>query len=248
MFAPMASYLSAQLGVPVRLSTEKNFKLFWSKVQGREYDLVHFNQYHYVVANQQFGYQTILQNEEKGKSTISGAITVRKDSGIHSIQDLKGKTILFGGGPRAMQSYIAARWLLEQEGLTKKDYITKFAVNPPNAVISTYNKQADAAGIGDVVLELDIVKQSIDISEMKHLVKSTPTAHLSWAVSPLLSPEISSKIQNILTQLVTSHSGQKILQRAELTALLPAVDEDYDDVRKIISDVYGETFAPDLPK
>lgn len=243
MFWPMTAYLTGELGIEVKLETEKNFKTFWENVKNRKYDLVHFNQYHYVVAHEHFGYNAILMNEEKNQSTISGAIVVRKDSGIRSAMDLKGKTIVFGGGPRAMQSYIVAKWLLQQDGLTEDMYTAKFARNPPNAVITTYNKQADAAGIGDAVLQMDVVKRSINTSELEFLALSQPAAHLPWAASESLSPMLSNRIQSILSELHSDPFGRHVLKRAELTRLLPAVDGDYDQARTIIKDIYGEDFG-----
>ena len=240
MFWPMAAYLAGELGIEVRLETEKNFKTFWNNVQNRKYDLVHFNQYHYVVAHEHFGYNAILMNEEQSQSTISGAIIVRKDSGIESIKDLEGKTIVFGGGPRAMQSFIVAKWLLQQEGLTDDLYTTKFARNPPNAVITTYNRQADAAGIGDAVLRMNVIEENINTSELKFLALSRPAAHLPWATSDAISPRIADQIQNVLSELHSDGFGRHVLKRAELTRLLPAIDDDYDQARTIIKDVYGD--------
>ena len=240
MFWPMAAYLAGELGIQVKLETEKNFMTFWKNVENRKYDLVHFNQYHYVVAHKHFGYNAILMNEEQSRSTISGAIVVRKDSGIKSAMDLKGKTIVFGGGPRAMQSYIMAKWLLQQDGLTEDMYTTKFARNPPNAIIMTYNKQADAAGTGDAVLRMNVVEKNINTSELEFLALSQPDAHLPWATSESLSPMLSDQIRNILSELHTDPFGRHVLKRAELTRLLPAIDSDYDQARTIIKDIYGE--------
>lgn len=182
LFTPLAKHLSKILKRDVKLVTTKDFDTFWKGIKNQEYDIVHFNQYHYIVSNKLYGYNVILMNQEFGQSTISGSIVVRKDSGFESLKDLKNKTILFGGGPRAMQSYIAATWLLQQAGLKKNDYIEKIAVNPPNAVMSTYHKQADAAGTGDVVVRLDIVKNAVDVSQLKYLARTEPMSQLPWAV------------------------------------------------------------------
>ena len=243
MFWPMAAYLSAELGREVRLVTEKNFETFWANVQNRKYDLVHFNQYHYVVAHEHYGYNAILMNEEQGSSTICGSLIVRNDSSIETISDLEGKNIIFGGGPRAMQSYIIPRWLLEQAGLSEDSYTTEFARNPPNAIFSTYNKQANAAGSGDAVMEMNVVQNRINISDLKFLAKSQPMTHLPWAVSDKLAAELSDKIQGALSALSIDSFGRHVLKRAELTGLRTAIDEDYDQARLIIRDVYGKDFG-----
>src|SRR5262249_30572105 len=114
IFTPMAEYLSARLGRPVRLVTSRDFESFWLGVTARRYDIVHYNQYHYIRSAQ--SYQVIAHIEEFGKSTISGAVYVRKDSGITDLAQLKGRTVLFGGGEDAMISYIANVYLMLQAG------------------------------------------------------------------------------------------------------------------------------------
>ncbi len=245
IFTPMAQYLSDTLNVDIKLVTAKNFKLFWQGVKEQRYDLVHYNQYHYIISNLLYNYQVILKNQEFNNNTVSSSIIVRKDSGYEAISDLKNKTILFGGGKMAMQSYIAARWLLNQGGLPHGSYIEKFAVNPPNAIMSTFYKQADAAGAGDVVLRQAMVIKNIDITKMDILAKTWPLPHLPWAVKNDMTPLLQEKIQSILSSLNTHTEGRDILSEAKLSALEPATDNEYDRHRKIISDIYGKDYGID---
>ena len=240
LFSPIANYLSTALGRDVKLVSAKNFKQFWQGVKTQRYDIVHFNQYHYIISKALYDYQVILKNEEFGNSTIAGAISVRKDSGINIIQDLKDKTILFGGGKMAMQSYIAAKWLLQQAGLFEGDYIEKFAINPPNAIISTFNHQADAAGSGDVILRLKSVSKQIDVSKMKFLASTDQLTHLPWAVKGSLNDALKTDIQAALSSLSKNTAGLSILKTARLTDLIPTADIEYNQHRKIILDIYGE--------
>jgi phosphonate transport system substrate-binding protein len=243
LFTPLAIYLSEQLGVKVNLETAKSFDDFWKNIKLRRYDIVHFNQYHYIVSHQSYGYDVIAANKELGSATIAGSLIVRKDSGINDVSDLKGKTILFGGDRRAMQSFISATWLLRKGGLQEGDYIEKFAVNPPNTVISTFFKRADASGSGDMVMQLDNVRKRIDISQLKLLAKTEPMVHLPWAVRNDLPEELQSKIKNILVNLNNNQTGRQVLKAANLDGLLPVVDTDFNRHREIVIDVYGRDFG-----
>ncbi len=243
LFRPLADYLSTQLGREVKLITTKDFKSFWDSVEQQRYDLVHYNQYHYVVSQKKFGYQVILKNEEFGESTIAGAIIVRKDSGITSMQDLKGKKIIFGGGPKAMQSYIVATYLLRWGGLLAGEYEEAFAKNPPNAILSAYYGQAAAAGSGDKVLNLEVVKQHIDIKEMNVLARGAQLPHLPWAVKAAIDSTLRDKIQHLLSHLNDTAEGRQLLNSAHLTALVPATDAEYNSHRSIIRTVYGNDYA-----
>lgn len=243
LFSPLAKHLSDLLGREVRLTTSSNFRQFWQNVQSQRYDIVHFNQHHYILANQLHGYQVILKNQEQGRATVAGTLMVRKDSGITQVKQLKNRTILFGGGRMAMQSYVAPKWLLQQNGLHKGDFIEKIALNPINAILSTYHKQADAAGCGDVVIELAAVTEQIDSSQMHILAQTEQLPHLPWAVKHNMPEAERHAIQHSLSQLNNSEQGRAILKNAQLDALLPATDSDYDDHRNIIRDVYGADYG-----
>lgn len=243
LFTPMAQYLSKQLGRKVILETTKSFHQFWDNVKKGRYDIVHYNQYHYIVSHEAYGYDVFAVNKELGKAEISGSLIVRKDSGINSISDLKGKTVLFGGGRRAMQSYISATWLLRQGGLKAGDYIEKFAINPPNTIISTFFKRADASGSGDVVLRLDNVQSRIDTSQLKFLAKTKPMVHLPWALKASLPEKTKNLISELLINLNKNTAGKSILKAANLDALVPAVDADFNEHRKIVTEVYGKDYG-----
>lgn len=245
IFQPLAEYLSEKLQRKVTVKTGENFKAFWDEVTAQKYDIVHYNQYHYIVSRQQWGYDAIAKSEEFGEAYIGGALVVRKDSDIKTIADLKGKKIIFGGGPRAMQSYIVARYLLEREGLSKNDYQTLFSIDLPSALYTTFYKQTDATGIGDKILALDIVKRMIDTEQLIFLAKSEPLPQLPWAVKASMAPELRNIIQTLLVNLKESEAGRKILKQARLTGLITATDAEYNKHREIIRAVYGDDYQVD---
>jgi phosphonate transport system substrate-binding protein len=238
MYTPLADYLSEQLGRKVVLVTAKDFDSFWKAVTQRQYDIVHYNQYHYIRSAK--AYKVIAHNQEFGKSAVAGALFVRKDSGITDVSQLRGRTIIFGGGKDAMLSYIAPRFLLMQGGLKEKDFKTEFAVNPPNAVIALYNKQADAAGGGDILIDLAAVKNAIDTQELRVLAVTEPLLFLPWAVKRTMPAKLGASIQSILVDLANSEEGRKVLKAAMTTGMGKAEDKDYDPHRKMITAVFGK--------
>jgi len=240
LFRPLAKYLSLQLGREVKLQTSKSFDSFWDGVTEQRYDIVHFNQYHYILSNQKHQYQVILKNSELGKSTIAGSIIVRKDSGIETVTDLKGKRIVFGGGEKAMQSYIVATYLLKQGGLQPGEYIEDFAKNPPNAIFSAYYKQSAAAGAGDSLLNLGVVTKRIDADKLKYLARGEQLPHLPWAVKGGMDASLKKQIQDILSGLTDTPEGQKILSHAKLSGLIKVTDQEYDRHREIVKSVFDD--------
>ena len=242
LFTPLAQYLSRELGREVKLETSRDFPTFWNKVLNNRYDIVHYNQYHYIKSHQKQGYRVIAQNQEFGRDYLAGVIMVRSDSGINNLKDLKGKKIVFGGGKMAMIAYVVPKYLLLQAGLTDNDYQEEIATNPPNSLMTVYFGQADAAGIGDVVTEVPSVKSVIDTTKIKVLAKSQELAHLPWAVKSSLSDDLSREIQQALLALNNSTEGLSILNSANISGISPSSDEDYAPHRKIIRDVLKEEY------
>jgi phosphonate transport system substrate-binding protein len=241
MYAPLADYLSERLGRKVVLITSKDFDSFWEGVTQRRYDIVHYNQYHYIRSART--YRVIAHSQEFGKDAVAGALYVRKDSGITEVSQLRGRKIMFGGGKDAMLSYIAPRYLLAQAGLKEGDFTTEIAVNPPNALLALYHKQADAAGGGDILIDLPVVKNAIDARELRILAATEPLLFLPWAVKRDMPAKLRHSIQAILVDLDRSDTGRKVLKAAETTKLGKASDADYDPHRRMTTAVFGPEVA-----
>jgi phosphonate transport system substrate-binding protein len=242
LFTPMADYLAQQLGRKVNLVTARDFESFWQGVTARRYDIVHYNQYHYIRSAQ--NYQVVVHIEESGKSTIASGLYVRKDSGIKTLDQLRGRTVLFGGGEDAMISYIANRYLMLQAGLKKGSFKALFAVNPPNSILALYSRQADAAGAGDGVLDLPLVKKAVNTDELTALAVSAPLLQLPVAVKRTMPPKLRASIQSILVDLKNNEAGNQVLKSALMTGMGKAEDKDYDPHRKIVRAVDSAEPAP----
>ena len=236
-FAPLANHLGERLGREVALVTSKDFDSFWKGVTQQQYDIVHYNQYHYIRSAQ--AYQVIAHSQEFGKDAVAGALYVRRDSGITEVSQLRGRTIIFGGGKDAMLSYIAPQYLLMQAGLKEGDFKTELAVNPPNALIALYHKQADAAGGGDILIDLPVVRKAIDAQQLRILATTEPLLFLPWAVKRSMPAKLRQSIQAILVDLKSNASGREILRAAGTTEFGKAGDRDYEPHRRMTAAVFG---------
>ena len=242
MFKPLTDYLSKELNREVILETHKTFKDLWRGIKDRRYDLIHVNQFQYVKSHKLYGYDVILKNEEHKVTTITPAIYVRKDSGINSLQDLKGKRIIFGGGKLAMVSYVGNLQLLQKAGLKDSDYNWKFANTPPNGCRAMFLGQADACGAAKVLLNMPVFKNMVDINQVKTLAENIPLANVNWAVNRVLDNETREQIRTALLKLNNNDKGKKILKGAGMSGIVQASEQEYDTHRSIILDVLKEQY------
>jgi phosphonate transport system substrate-binding protein len=241
-FMPMATYLGERIGREVQLVTAKNFEAFWAGVVERRYDIAHYNQYHYIRSAR--AYRVVAHIEELDKSTITGVVFVRRASGITSLAQLRGRTVIFGGGEDAMMSYITIRHQLLKAGLKKDDFKSLFAVNPANALLALGRGMADAAGAGDGVPALRAVREAIDVSELTALSESLPLLQLPIAVRRDMPDRLGAAIQSALLDLNKSERGRKVLASALMTGMGKAEDKDYDPHRRMAREVFESDGTP----
>jgi len=237
MYTPLADHLSERIGRKVQLVTSKDFESFWKSVTERRFDIVHYNQYHFIQSAQ--SYQVIAYNQEFGKDAVAGALYVRKDSGITEVSQLRGRTVIFGGGKDAMLSYIGPRFLLMQAGLKDGDFKAEFANNPPNALVALSRKQSDAAGGGDILIDLAPVRKAINADELRILASTEPLLFLPWAVKRSMPAKLRQSIQTAMVELDQTETGRQVLKAARTTKLGSAQDRDYEPHRRMITAVQG---------
>jgi phosphonate transport system substrate-binding protein len=234
-FTPLATLLSQELGRPVRIETDKDFDSFMNRVYARKFDLVHLNQLQYVQAHQKAGYQAIVKMCDKASCTIRAVIVARRDTAISTVADLRGKIIAFAD-PGAMVSHVLAKSLLREQGLKTVQYTTIFARNPPNALLAVYNAEADAAGVGESVLQREEIKQLIDLNQLRILAQSRPIPHLPIAVSGDMDKALALRVQQILTGLAKRPEGRRILDQIGIDRFEEANDREYAVVRRLSRD------------
>lgn len=239
MFTPLAEELGRALGREVRLEAPKDFDAFWKGVAQNRFDIVHYNQYHYIKARAQFGHRLVAKNEERGSRTVTGVVFVRADSGVESLAELKHKTIVFGHNRFAAQAYIAPTYLLRKGGLGANDYRERFAATACDAATAVYLGEAPA---GAAPLACISDNSAVDRTQLTLLAQTGPIAHLPWAVSRDVSEALRQRIHTALMAMPRSVSGRAALAHARLTGLAPAVDAEYRLMRTIIAEVLHERY------
>lgn len=239
IFTPLAEHLTRKLKRPVVVESARDGDAFWQAVASKRFDVVHLNQYHYVKAHKLFGYNAIAKNQEHGRDNVQVSIVARADRGIKSIADLRGKTIVFGGGREAMQSYIVATHLLRKGGLEPGSYTETFALNPPNAILTMFRAQADATTVTQTCLRESPENNSVPTITV---ATSARYPHLPWATASTVSSGLRQAFQKALLSLNDSATGLEILAHARLTGISPASDREYDPARALIREILNEHY------
>ena len=116
-FHLLVSYLQEETGLDVSLSIPRNYAEFERAVRNGDIDFAFQDPHIYVRLAGLYDRGALVRAlSRKGAATQAGVVIARKDSGIGTLADLKGKTVMFG--PRLSAArWLAAKSLFEENGL-----------------------------------------------------------------------------------------------------------------------------------
>lgn len=149
---PVVSYLEKRLNRKVRYFVATDYAGVVEALRNKTADMGFMGPLQYVMAHHHAGAHAILGELYNGKPYYTSRIFVRKDSGIKSLDDLRGKSIAFVD-PISSSGYLYPLNLFKQKGLFKgggEDFFKRlyYAGGDEQAIRAVYNKFVDAAGIG----------------------------------------------------------------------------------------------------
>lgn len=157
---PVVAYLEGRLKMKIKPFVATDYAAVVEALRNNSADLGFMGPLQYVMAHEQAGAIPILGELYNGKATYTARIFVRKDSGIQSPADLRGKTIAFVD-PLSSSGYVYPLEIFRTAGLVKsKDDAEKFfrkiyfAGGDEQAIRAVLNKFVDAAGIGQYAYSL----------------------------------------------------------------------------------------------
>ncbi len=233
MFAPLADYLSSEIGEKVTIVVPKSFDGVGEMVKAGQMDIGFVNPLIYIQIKEKINIEPLaLSSEVKSGTRLRGIIIVRKDSGINSLQDLKGRKFSFVDED-SPAGHLFQKLLLNRAGfdVTKDIVMLPYAKTHENAVMAVFNKTADACGVREE--QLDKMKGSLDVSQLKIIGYTDYFPNWPLFATQKVKKETAEKIRAALLKLKPNDPrNEKILGAARLTGFIPISDKEYDDLRK----------------
>ena len=195
------------------------------------------NTFNYVLANEKYGIDVGLVTSRYDSTTYKGQINVRADSGIESLEDLKGKVMCWVD-PNSTSGYIIPRIMLMANGIDPDNDFAKTieAGSHNNVVTQVYNGDCDA-GATYADARSSIEEDVADVKEkVVVLAETTDIPNDSVSFIKDLDPEIRGKIVTALLEIAATEEGQAALESLySISGLEEADDSFYDAFRADLS-------------
>lgn len=173
---PVVTYLEGALGREIEHFAATDYAAVVEALRNGHADAGFMGPLQYVLAHHEAGARPILGEIYNGSSTYVSRIFVRKDSGIKTIEDLRGRSLAFVD-PISSSGYMYPLDIFRDRKLIRSrddaDRFFKkiyFAGGDEQAIRAVLNRFVDAAGIGQYAYDLlrgDEKDQIVAIGESK---------------------------------------------------------------------------------
>ena len=147
------AYLEAAMGRPVETRVTADHAAAVESLAAGTADIAFMGALPYVMARERIGAAALLSEVYRGKPSYSGAVFVRRGSGIAGLEDLRGKTIAFAD-PISESGFLYPLDLFAKAGLLAPRGDPKaffgevyFAGGYQQAIQAVANGLVDAAGV-----------------------------------------------------------------------------------------------------
>jgi len=224
---PFADYMSVQLGKPVEIVVPRGFGKMKKTIENGEVDFFYINSYVFYRLFKAGKAVPVAQMENiDGKTTSRSEVFVRKNSGIKTVDDLKGKEVAFVS-PMGAGGYMAPRAYLYEYGLEGgKDFEEVFTKNLSNSIHGVLLGDYDAGTMCGVNYKL--MSHKVKTGDLKVIAISDEYPENLIAARSGLSPELINRFRRQLLALDESADGQQLLEKMKSMKIKKFVDYNED--------------------
>ncbi len=230
---PLTEMLSKELGVKVEGFTATNYVGVVEGLGSGQVDFGFIPPFAYVLANKESNAQVILTALNKDmEAKYRSQFLVRKDSGIKSFADIKGKKVAFVD-PSSTSGYLFPGAHLIKEGIDlEKDIQYVYSGGHDKSLQLLLNGDIDVATTF-VDVRQRYEKEFPDSMEKTEVLGYTDyIPNISVTVKGNMDKDMQNKIKTALLNIASTDEGKALLQELfNMYGFAEATDADYDVIR-----------------
>jgi phosphonate transport system substrate-binding protein len=234
--------LGKLVGVPVRVTVASDYAAVIEALRNKSADLAFSHPAGYVLAAREARATIVARNVWHGKASFTSRFFVRKESGITTLEGLRGKTVAFVD-PASTSGYIYPMVMLIQRGLVQnRDPRTffrevTFAGSHDAGMRALLNRHVDSLASFDMAHE-QYLKDPAERERLTWVAETPPIPEAGICARDGLDPALFARVRTALLSMRGPSYAPLLKKMYDIDGFEPAEDRDYDPVRAAI-DVLG---------
>jgi phosphonate transport system substrate-binding protein len=241
---PIIELLRQKLGMEIQPFVAADYTGIVEALRVKKLDVAFLAPASYVLAKNEANIKVILKSERKGIPYYYAAIITRADSGIKTLEDLRGRTFAFGDSLSTTGNVIPRKMLKERGIDPARDFKQILYAGAHDAtVLAVFNGKVDAGATyanspdSEDTAWIRYLKKPEDIRKIRAIAFSEPIPADNLVISVDLDDGVAKKIEELFIELSRDPKGKKMLRDLyQIDGFVPASDKDYDSVRRAFAD------------
>jgi phosphonate transport system substrate-binding protein len=208
---PFADYMAERLGRPIEVVVPRGFERMKEAIENDDVDFFYINAHVLYRLKQTDSARGVLQMINlRGSHVSNSEIFVRADSGIHSLEDLRGRRIAYIS-PIAAGAYLAPRAYLYEQGIESGEETEEvFTHNQSNSIYGVLLGDYDAAALCGVRYQL--MSEKVNTGDLRVIGVSFEYAENLIAARPELPQALIDEFTFIGAGMIDDPEGREILR------------------------------------
>jgi len=241
---PVVEILRKELGMEIQPFVATDYTGVVEALRVGKLDVAFLAPASYVLAKNEANVKVVLKSERKGIPTYYAAIITRADSGIKTLEDLRGKTFAFGDS-LSTTGHVFPRKMFKARGIDPvRDFKQILYSGGHDAtVLAVLNRKVDAGATyanspdGEDTAWMRYLKNPEDVKQIHAIAFSEPIPADNLVIRGDLDEALAKKIVDVFVRLSRDPAGKKMLRELyQIDGFVPATDKDYDSVRQAFVD------------
>jgi phosphonate transport system substrate-binding protein len=235
-YRPLEGYLTQKMGVKTRFTILSRYPHIIKRFVSRNLDGAFFGILTAVLAQEDLKVEPMVRpvNAEGGDKARS-VIFVRKDTGIKSVKDMRGKKAAFVDNVTAT-GYLYALAYLKENGVNNLDTFFSehyFTGSHDTTVYTVFAGRADIGAAKERILEKMREKDPILKDEIVVLARSGELPDNTLCIRKDLPAEFKNKLKETLLTMHLDPEGKRVLKQMDVLKFEPASFDDFKAVRDL---------------
>ena len=233
-YQPLIDHLNANINdVKFELEASRDYQAYEVKFRARKPELILPNPWQTLEAIK-VGYNVIAMAGDA--KDFKGIFIVRKDSGIESPADLKGKVVTYPSHTALAACIMPQRYLHDNGVNIKTDVENRYVGSQESSIVNALLGESAAGATWPPPWRLFQRDRPEDAAKLKVIWETPHLMNNSVMARDDIPADLVKKVSGLINVLHETESGMAILNKMETARFYAANNESYKPVREFVAD------------